>query len=431
MAEVKLYPAALTPAVNDEFDAETTRVLGTVFFSDVDTYIMALEWYAPLTLPAFADLGLWTLTGDDPASNAGSRTDLLTFNVGAMTGGAWNRLNLPTPRALPANTPRQVQVHTDGHYVFTNDVANTFPFTSDDGTLHAYSEEIGGNGRWTNGVDENNLASNQHPGSSGYNFFVGVITDVNGGSSPIDATLSITLPIPAVAMDVEAVAGATLALSLTTPQLTAESDVIASASLDLALPSLSASLSTEALAEATLNLTLPSPVASLELHPIAQAVLSILLPQLSGSFTVAEEVSAANLREYVWGLLKVDPVLNGLGINENSLFGSYAPDSPSADLQKWMVIRWGISEARLGRDSDVRRKFLSIWAYDRQRDFTDIDLMLERVRDILYPLKAINYNNSNGYITEVIDNGYSDDVWDPQYEASTKNWQLTIIASGL
>lgn len=234
------------------------------------------------------------------------------------------------------------------------------------------------------------------------------IDDVVG--SPITATLGVTLPVPALALTADADVNATLGFNLPVPALalTADADVAA-----------------------TLGLTLPIPQASFELDAVAQAALTILLPMPRVNLTIAEEIQAANLRQYVWNLLKSDAELNSLGINDNSLFGTLAPDSPAADLQKWMVIRWGLEEAPLHRETTSRRRFLSIWAYDRRRDFTDIDLMLHRARAVLSPLTAINYNNSGGWITEVTDNGYSDDVWDDAYEASARNWQLTIIASGL
>jgi len=182
---------------------------------------------------------------------------------------------------------------------------------------------------------------------------------------------------------------------------------------------------------ATLALTLPVPQASLDVDAIVQGSMAVVLPLPQLQMSTFEEIQANNLREYVWNLLRADPQLNSLGINENSLFGTLAADSPSADLQKWMVIRWGLEEAPLHRDTTSRRRFLSVWGYDRRRDFADIDLMLHRARAVLYPLKGINYNGSDGWITEVTDNGFSDDVWDPDYEASTRNWQATIIASGI
>lgn len=182
---------------------------------------------------------------------------------------------------------------------------------------------------------------------------------------------------------------------------------------------------------ATLHFTLPSPTASLSAAAVASGTLNTSLPSPSGAFSASEGIIASNLRQYVWELLRTDPALNELGINRDSLFGTNAPDSPAASLQKWMVIRWGLEDPPLGRETTSRRRFVSFWAYDRRRDFSDIDQMLHRARALVYNLTGVHYNGSGGYITEVTDDGFSDDAWDPAYSASTKNWQATIIASGI
>jgi len=182
---------------------------------------------------------------------------------------------------------------------------------------------------------------------------------------------------------------------------------------------------------ATVHLSLPALSGAFTAQSPAGASLHVGLPGLTAGLSGTEGIIAENLRDFVWKALRGDPGLNALGIDESSLFGTLAPDSPAANLQKWMVIRWGIEEARLGRDTDVRRRFLSVWAYDRNRDFNDVDLMLQRARAVLFPLAAVEYNTSGGYISEVTDNGLSDDTWDDAYGAVTRNWQLTITASGL
>ncbi len=450
MAEKRLYPTGMVPDFPNESDGTPSRILGTVFYSDDPTFAVALEWFAPLDLPSFCDITIWALDGDDPLALTGSRatSDLLTFNVGTMTPGAWNRLNLPTPRFMNTGQPRLVQVHTDGHYVYS--APGDFPFDNDDGTLHAYAALDAGNGRWTNSGDNDDIAGTNIPGGVGYNFFVNVITDDNPApartaslsivlpplglalTADADATASLNIALPAIDVDLEADAIASAALSIALPpidvDLTADADV--SASLAIVLPAPQVALGVGADATASLNISLPAIQTSLEVDPVATVLLSILLPAMSMSLGTGEQVNPANLREYVWELLRSDSVLNGYGINEASCFGTNAPDSPSADLQRWVVIRWGIEETPPGRDTTSRRRFLSVWAYDRNPDYSYIDLILDRCREILYPLKAVNYNNSGGYVTEVMDNGYSEDVWDDAYSASTKNWQLTIVASG-
>lgn len=182
---------------------------------------------------------------------------------------------------------------------------------------------------------------------------------------------------------------------------------------------------------ATLHIVLPSPSASLSGAGIASGTLHTTLPSPTLTMAGVQGVVATSLRDYVWQLLRFDPDLNAMGINASTLFSGGAADSPAANLTKWMAIRWGLEEAPLGRDTTSRRRFLSIWAYERKRDFTEVDRMLYRARQVLYPIKAVNYDSADGYITEVSDNGFSDDIWDDAFAASTRNWQSTIVASGM
>lgn len=263
------------------------------------------------------------------------------------------------------------------------------------------------------------------PGLAGEHYVIAVLTNryvfTSPGGWPF-TTSNLTAPAQVASANVNGCfalnTGGALTYPVTVPAGTTNYHIsplvdvseINNATFHFSLPALSSSLAAQALSNASLNLSLPSPTAGL---------------------VGVEGVIASNLREYVWQTLRLDPELNSLGINSTSLFSGGSADSPASTLQKWMAIRWGIEEPPLGRDTTSRRRFLSIWGYDRRRDFGDVDKMLHRARAILYPLKAINYNGGDGYITEVTDNGFSDDTWDPDLAASTRNWQLTIIASGL
>jgi len=138
----------------------------------------------------------------------------------------------------------------------------------------------------------------------------------------------------------------------------------------------------------------------------------------------------ANLRQYIWETLRVDPILNSYGIDAASLFGTYAPDSPAANLQRWVILRWSIEDPPPGRDTTSRRRPLFIWAYDRERDYTHVDLILQRCKEILYPIKGVQYS-ANGWITQLEQGNTSDDLFDSAYAAVTRSWDTTIVASGL
>lgn len=182
--------------------------------------------------------------------------------------------------------------------------------------------------------------------------------------------------------------------------------------------------------DVTLTIVLPGILSSLAVEPPIDATLNLVLPGVLSGLTVSPTVLYDNLREYVWSQLVADPELNGYGINSNSLFGTNAPDSPAANLQRWVILRWLIEDAPPGRDTTSRRRPLAVWAYDRQRDYKYVDLILRRCEEILYPLKAVQFS-LDGWITEVTRGNTSDDLFDPAYDAVSRSWDLTIVASGL
>lgn len=129
------------------------------------------------------------------------------------------------------------------------------------------------------------------------------------------------------------------------------------------------------------------------------------------------------LRTHIYGLLTADATLGALGYNANTIHGT-APDSTKS--QRFMVLRWGTSGPRAGRDTIVRRTVLTVWVYDRERDYAAIAGALSRVCTILLPVTG---SHGSGYILDVEDNGASDDLYDPTYEAVMRNWAFTITAS--
>lgn len=181
---------------------------------------------------------------------------------------------------------------------------------------------------------------------------------------------------------------------------------------------------------ATLAIALPAIGVSLAVEPPIDATLTIDLPSVSLALTGSESVLYDNLRQYVWSTLLADATLAGYGITSASLFGTNAPDSPAAELQRWVILRWFTEEAPLGRDTTSRRRFLVVWAYDRQRDYTYVDLILKRCEEILMPIRAKQYA-LNGWITQIETGGKSEDLFDPAYDAVSRSWDLTIVASGL
>lgn len=182
--------------------------------------------------------------------------------------------------------------------------------------------------------------------------------------------------------------------------------------------------------DCTLAIVLPGITSSLAVEPPISATLDLVLPGPFLALTESESLVYDNLRQYVWAQLVGDSVLNSYGINSGSLFAANVVDEPAATLQRWVILRWLIEDAPVGRDTTSRRRPLAVWAYDRERDYTTVDLILQRCQQILYPLKGVHYS-LNGWITEVTRGNTSDDLFDSAYNAVSRSWDLTIVASGL
>lgn len=290
MAEVFLYPAALTPGDPDVNDGTSARLLRTTFFSDVDTWVTKLTWHAPVTVQALArSISLWELNPADPLDNVGTRRDLVNFAT--YTGGAINEFVLPAPRRILAGKPWSAQVFTNNRYTFSN--PPTFPFVSDDGTLHAYSAAAAGNGGWTNGGDvlQTLLADNHGGGGgSGFNFFVGVVTDVDAVR---EAILVISLPPIQTAFDAGALVQSSLTLALPPIGTAFNASAPASAAMGLILPPVGADLSAVAAASATLDLSLPPVGTAFNAATPAGAVLGITLPPVGVALNADTDINAA------------------------------------------------------------------------------------------------------------------------------------------
>lgn len=385
---------------------------GVDIVSDVDQAIEAIWWYQPAT---------GTVTDLDAGFYLQSGPTLLrsgTMAQGAVTQGAWNKIMLGSPFTMLAGVTYTAKVSMAGEHAYEGSAS--YPQPPDPAPTQFIL------GRY----DQNETgypASDTWGGQHGIDVEMVDVVDING-------TLSIVLPAEQSAFSASAVAEGVLSLNLPAEAAALIGSVPASGVLSLSLPAEAASLDGDLDVSGALNISLPTEAAVLSGGVVASGSLGISLPALISSLSAPDTTLPGSLREYVWRLLKNDPQMNAMGIDEASLFASTGPDSPDitipATLQKWMVIRWGIEEARLGRDTSVRRKFLSIWGYHRQRYMGDIDEMLERAYQVLYPVKAVQFSSS-GWIIEVTDNGLSEDVWEPAYAASTRNWQLTITASGV
>jgi hypothetical protein len=129
------------------------------------------------------------------------------------------------------------------------------------------------------------------------------------------------------------------------------------------------------------------------------------------------------VRSTVARLLWMDTELNDLGINRDSLF---AGDVDTPEPRPYGVLRWGTTSPGM----DVSRsRVLTVWFHDEPNDYTRIDSIIHRVRQILEGTYAAK--TEIGWITDVSWLTDSDDLTDDATRTICRNSTFTIVGSGL
>lgn len=134
----------------------------------------------------------------------------------------------------------------------------------------------------------------------------------------------------------------------------------------------------------------------------------------------------ANLRDVIFDRLKVDSVLNGLGINEASIFNSNDADTPQ--VRPMMVLRWGATSLGVGT---VNERSLQVWVHDAPTDYTRIDSALERVRASLAGLYGASTGTAGKFVSQIDWAGDSDDLTDDIQNTVTRYSSFTIVGSAV
>lgn len=132
----------------------------------------------------------------------------------------------------------------------------------------------------------------------------------------------------------------------------------------------------------------------------------------------------STVRDLIFDTLKVDSVLNGLGIDEAHMFNSNDADTPNE--RPFMVFRWGQTSA--GMDV-MRRRSLQVWVHDNPSDYSTIDKALERVRDVLTSLFGVNVLSSDKWVAQIDWELDSDDLSDDIQQTVTRYSQFNVVGS--
>lgn len=130
------------------------------------------------------------------------------------------------------------------------------------------------------------------------------------------------------------------------------------------------------------------------------------------------------VREKVYSALVSDSFMNTLGVNIETLWANNAPDTPTSD--RFAVLRWGPETPGLKRAA----KFFdcTLWAYDRDDDFTWIKDVITRWCKVMDSI--VGENTGDGWIIQCDWQGDGSDFWDDAWQRSGRASTYTIVASG-
>lgn len=131
------------------------------------------------------------------------------------------------------------------------------------------------------------------------------------------------------------------------------------------------------------------------------------------------------MRALIYGAIIADPVLNGLGITDDS---SFAVDVDTPQARPFLQLRWGINAVGL-RQTDVSRRTLTIWVHDEPGDYSvKIDPIIVRLRQLLPTLEGAS--NGAGHLVAVEWTGDSEDLADDGHRTITRNVSFSLVGSG-
>lgn len=129
------------------------------------------------------------------------------------------------------------------------------------------------------------------------------------------------------------------------------------------------------------------------------------------------------MRDTIARALWTDSQLVALGITRESLVSG---DADTIEPRPYMVLRWG--DTNPGVDVS-RQRSLVMWVHDRPNDYTRIDNIISRARNVLTSIVATR--TSTGWVTAIDWLTDSGDLSDDATHTISRNSSYNIVASGM
>ncbi len=128
------------------------------------------------------------------------------------------------------------------------------------------------------------------------------------------------------------------------------------------------------------------------------------------------------MRAILMQAIVTDPDINLDGVDEDAFF---AVDVDTPQVRPFVQLRWGTNNPGL---DVVTRRFLTIWVHDEPGDYSRIDRIVFRLRQIL-PLLEGTVNGSQS-ILAVEWTGDSEDLTDDGHQTIARTASFELVGSG-
>ena len=129
-------------------------------------------------------------------------------------------------------------------------------------------------------------------------------------------------------------------------------------------------------------------------------------------------------RAALYDSLVADPVLNGMGLNDDTIFHNYSSEERPSDATPFVILRWGSLGAPIWQAEKERGpEQLTIWVHwpkELTVDFTKLNVILDQIDDTLRDLRDVP--GVDGYTLSFVTIGErSGDLLDDGFNTITKN----------
>ncbi len=128
------------------------------------------------------------------------------------------------------------------------------------------------------------------------------------------------------------------------------------------------------------------------------------------------------MRAMIRQLLISDPTLQSLNVVPEAVFMG---DADTPQERPFIQLRWGGTTPGIG---GVDRRALITWVHDRPGDYTRIDAILRRVRQLYDQVAGAEHES--GWTSQIDWVNDSDDLSDDGHGTITRNTTHTLIGSG-